>query len=68
MKNWKTIADDLYNELQREKYKNEQLVNALNSIGIIGHIDIKGQHEKAYSECLKIASDTLGKLGYFDEE
>lgn len=68
MTNWKDVAERFHNDLMNEKAKNDQLLSALDQIGVMGHIDIKGQYEKAYNECLQIASDTLQKIGYFDEE
>lgn len=65
---WKKAADELYNELQRQKRKIEIYRTAIESIGTLGHIDINGQYEKAFNECLEIASKTYIDSGDYDED
>lgn len=66
--NWKKSADELYNELQKQKRKLDVYRDAINSISIMGHVDVNGQYEKAYNDCLDIASKAYIDSGDYEED
>lgn len=50
-------------QIERLKIDLDIYRSAVDQIGIIGHIDIKGQYEKAFYQMLQIASDAVKEVG-----
>lgn len=60
--------EKLQEELKEVKSQLELYRNAITQIGILGHIDINRQYEKAFNDCLRIASVAYVLSGDGDSE